>query len=125
MTTIFVVATGSSNQSKPSDWTATNSFEVIGGGGAGAGGNSFNGGAGGGGGGYSKITNFASAAATFYFSVGTGGSGVAGGNGGVGSTTWARLDGTNSQPTTTSQRVVATGGGAGLRGTQSTGGAGG
>ena len=110
MTTIFLVATGGGSQARPGDWSNTNSAEVIGGGGGGSRPSLATTNAnGGGGGGYSKISNFVSASATFFFSIGTGGAGgaVDNGSGSTGLDTWIRLDGTNSAPTTTAQGTLA------------------
>src|SRR5947209_2737538 len=111
MTTIFIVATGASSQAKPGDWSATNTWEVIGGGGGGAGIANANQNGGGGGGGYSKSTNVNATGATFFFSVGAGG--TAGNPGNAGADTWARFDGTNAAPTTTAQGVLAKAGAGG------------
>lgn len=112
MTTIYVVATGASSQAIPGDWSATNSFEAIGGG---AGGNNglsqTNNGAGGGGGAYAKSTNVTITAGSFFFNVGIGGQGsqTDGGFGAAGGDTWVNFNNTNSAPASTAAGVLAKG----------------
>jgi|GEM_PF-6926736 len=69
-----ITATGSGTFTPPSDWSSTNTIEVIGGGGAGAAGTAGGGGgsgkAGGGGGGYSSVVNTALITGNVTYSVG-------------------------------------------------------
>ncbi len=93
-TTYVYLTSASGSWIVPSDWSPSNSIEVIGGGGGGSGGNgidyvqwwAFGSGGGGGGGGYAKISNITtSPGSAFYYSVGaTGAAGPWSGNGGTG-----------------------------------------
>jgi hypothetical protein len=83
--TAAVTTTGSGTFTKPSDWSSTNTIEVIGGGGGGDG--STNGNHGGGGGAYAKAVNITLSGSSVSYTVGTGGTAGAG-DGGSGGDTW-------------------------------------
>jgi hypothetical protein len=91
-TVVFLTSTGANTWTVPSDWSDTNTIEVIGGGGGGARSAAGNGGGGGGGGGYSKTTNLAGltpGGSVDYF-VGAAGAGATADNtnGTAGGDTW-------------------------------------
>jgi len=103
---IVITATGSGSNTLPSDWTNTNTIEVIGGGGGGSLGTI---GWGAPAGAYAKISNYAvNPGTTYYWSVGTGGNGGISGfaNGTDGGNTWVNFQAAAS-PTTTANGVRA------------------
>jgi hypothetical protein len=120
---IFITATGAGTFTIPSDWTSTNSIEVIGGGaGGGTGAGAARGG--GGGGQYRIASNVGGLSGTIDLSVGTGGGAqTAGGNTWWNGTTFggATLSAQGGQTTTTATAGV--GGSTGTGGSGSNGGA--
>src|SRR5215216_2467307 len=121
---IFLTTTGAGSWTIPSDWTSTNTIEVLGGGGGGR--TAAAGGGGGGGGQYRKLSNvstYTPGSTLINFSVGAAGSaGNAGGNTWWDGTTFAGASLSAQGGQTTTGATGGSGGSTGTGGTGSNGG---